>query len=450
MNLVRILGLLLFPLMLCGQRVRPHLLDLADYPIEQSDRSFIVTDVIDSTTYGDSGYGVVYTGLANIRRNLQFRGNLTVVLKQALFLGITDRDLPRARLIVHDLRIDEEIILTSERRRLQLRASLEIMRDGTPVRLGPLQETEVKGGIEVTGGHPAALSDAIGRLLDRFHLMHAGGGEETRAASYVRDTDPLLRPDGVYHTYTDFRMGRVDTSVHLQVWGIRTQAELDHMTFLTASPYARQEEQARDLKAIWGFHEGGHSYLQVARKFYELVEDGRGNTLVYVKGGILDPQVTSAQMLGGALGGALGVAMASSLTNSTEQLYHLYRLDLKTGGLSPYEISYEKVYVAGRTMLYSKVAPGGGQIEVHRTTGTELLGPGEYLLLEPGEEVSFSVQGSRGEPVSRQLREGSRRLPSLYRLSIQNSGGVGISKANRNVTRQLRSRIESGRIEPAR
>lgn len=93
MNLLHILSILLFPALLYSQRTRPYLLDLDDHPVEQYHRSFIVVDIVDSTTYTDDGYGKVYTGMANTGRELHFRGGLSLVLKQALLRGIENTEL---------------------------------------------------------------------------------------------------------------------------------------------------------------------------------------------------------------------------------------------------------------------------------------------------------------------------------------------------------------------
>lgn len=303
----------------------------------------------------------------------------------------------------------------------------------------------------MTGGHAAALSQAVGRVLDRFELTLSGASPDSAAPTYVREADPGSRPDGAYHTYADFRLGRVNTSVHLSARATRTAAELGKLTFRTAYLEPGKDARARDRSVVWGYHVGGHSYLRVNKQFHELSRDREGRTLVYVEEGLSDPEVTTSQMLGGALGGALGAALATAAAaNKGEERNTLFALDLQTGALSPYAMTYAPARVGGRTMLHSVVGRGGRKIEVHRPAGVQYLGPDEYLLLEPGEEVSFAVAGYRWEPVSKHLREGSADRPVLYRLSVSDSGGVTVRKAGQQAAVQFRNRLQSGKVEPAR
>ncbi len=450
MNLVRALAVVLVPLLLYAQPAYPHLLDLDQHPVQQGSRAFNVIEVVDSTTYTEWGYGKVYTGLVNTRRPLHFENGLTLVLKQALLRGVEDRDLPTARLVVHDLRIDEEITPTSEHRRLQLLASLELLQDSSTTRIGPLLETEVHGGIDVTRGHAAALSEAIGRLLDRFDLVVEPATAGLPGPTYVHETSRSHRPDGAYHGYADYRIGRVDTSVHLSARATRVQAGLGKLSFRAAYLEPGPDAQPRDLKEVWGYHVDGHSYLQMNKKFYEITQDEEGRTLVYIEEGLFDPEAMRVQLVGGALGGVVGMMVFAVASGSGEETPRLYEIDLRHGSLTPYEMTYPPIRVGRRTMLTSAEPPGGRHIEVHRPGETQSLGPGEYLLLEPGEQVSFATVGFRWEPVAKRLREGSLERPVLYRISVVDSGGVRIRKTSSLAAQHFRESLEAGAVEPAR
>ncbi|WP_157974389.1 hypothetical protein [Lewinella sp. IMCC34183] len=442
MKLLPLLSIALFPLLLYGQKTRHLLLDLDDHPILQHDRSFIAVEAVDATGAGTGGYGNVYTGLVNTHRELHFRGGLTNTLKKALLLGVADPAMPRARLIVHDLRIDEEITMTSERRRLQLLVSLELTRDEEPLLLGPLQEAEIQGGMDVTGGHSRALSEAIGRLLDRFDTLLSEGKLPTNPAGFVRETDPSRLPDGAYHTYADYRIGRVDTSVHLIAGPPRWQANRVGLTFSEVSLEAGADQRVRNRKAVWGYHVDGRSYLQLANKFHELKKDREGRTLVFVKGGLVDPErITKQVVIGSAVGGLLGGALASAVSRPA-QAHTLFEVDLRTGGLIPYEVAVA-VRKSEPATLVSAEPEGGQSIIVHRNGERQFLHPGEVLLVDPEESLSFTIPGGPRKSDGKDFRAGITDQPALYQLSVRPSGVVKVDRLKGQAAREARTRITS-------
>ena len=327
-----LLMLCCLPLATQAQKSRkPYTLDIDDKIVDFTGLDFRIANVRDETGVTDGRYGRVYTGMVNNGRDLEIESGMEMNWRAALLRSTIDRSARPATLVVRFFRLDEEITTTSERRRLQLEAALELTDgEGRPVLYGPRFVSEVRGGMDVTGGHADAVVAAITQILHELQ-------DDVRAGNLASPNgdgpiDPLALPDGAVYSVADLRAGRVDTTVQLEPVGSKPVYRAEGLTFYEAN-FARGEGVGRrEVRELWGYVYGGEIYLYLQRRFYGIRVDGNGRLLVAVPGGITDPETLTKQtVLGGGLFGAVGGAMAATANHRQSSEY--FTINLRSGAL---------------------------------------------------------------------------------------------------------------------
>ena len=316
------------PLFLLAQRTKTYALDISSTPVELAGLSFNVTRVVDGTDNTEGFYGQVYTGLLNKTRKLAIKDGMELNLSAGLMRSITDKNLPQATLHIHLLRIDEEITMTSERRRLQLMASLEL--DGQ--HYGPRQYTEVKGGLDVTAGHPDALAKALSVVLHELDADLVSG--QTGATALADDPLPKGLPNGAYYSVADFRIGRVDTTAKLHFRGAEVGQYVDERAYYRARFLRPRTMKWKEHREFWGYHHEGRSFVFLQDQYYEVAPNAQGRMLVSIPEGLTDVEaMTKWTAMGAGVGGLVGGLMIGNGSNRGGAT--VYELDLATGSLTP-------------------------------------------------------------------------------------------------------------------
>ncbi|WP_420461315.1 hypothetical protein [Neolewinella sp.] len=316
------------PLLLFGQRTKTYALDISSTPVELMGLSFNVTRVVDGTGNTEGFYGQVYTGLFNKTRKLTIKNGMELNLGAGLMRSITDRNLPQATLHIHLLRIDEEITVTSERRRLQLMASLEV--DGQ--HFGPQQYTEVRGGLDVTAGHADALAKALSAVLYELGTDLLDG--LTGTTSLADNPLPEGLPNGAYYSVADFRIGRVDTTAKLHFRGAEVGQYVDDRAYYRARFLRPRAMKWKEHREFWGYHHEGRSFVFLQDQYYEVAPNAQGRMLVSIPEGLTDVEaMTKWTAVGAGVGGLVGgVVIGNGLNRGGATVYEL---DLVTGSLTP-------------------------------------------------------------------------------------------------------------------
>ena len=448
----RLLALLcFFPCLLSAQRDRSYRLDIADAEVDLSGLSFNVTEVVDETGVKDDIFGMVYTGLLNTQRPLTLRGGLTINLRTSLLRSIADRQRPQATLLIRYLRIDEEITFTSEHRRLQLTAALRMTDPSGRVRyFGPRQYTDVRGGLDVTGGHAQALVTALEHVLTLLNLDYRA--DRASGTPGLVEVDPLPEglADGAYYSLADFRAGRVDTTTRL-LFKNKTYAD----RFGGVSLYvARFDPPAsisrREARELWGYHHAGHSYLSLQNKYYEISPDGKGRFLVSIPGGLTDvAQLTRRAAFGGVLFGAIGGLAASSDSGSSTS--SRFELDMTSGTLLP--ITGEGEAPAGasrhdpadRILLYY---PGSSNGELYVTIdgGQVRIPEGTYVSTYGSTKIVLRTAPTGGKPYYRKITPDPKTGVSLYYVGITKGGKITLRHADHTAARNTADAIAEGQL----
>ena len=316
------------PLLVFGQRTKTYALDISSTPIELAGLSFNVTRVVNGTGNSEGIYGQVYTGLLNKARDLTIRNGMELNLGAGIMRGITDRSLPQATLYVHLLRIDEEITMSSERRRLQLMASLEV--DGQ--HYGPRQYTEVKGGLDVTSGHAEALAEALSVVLHELDANLLDG--QTGTTALADNPLPKGLPNGAYYSVADFRIGRVDTTAKLHFRSAEIGQYVDDQAYYRARFLRPRAMKWKEHREFWGYHHEGRSFVFLQDQYYEVAPNDQGRMLVSIPEGLTDVEtMTKWTAVGAGVGGLVGgVVIGNGLNRGGATVYEL---DVTTGSLTP-------------------------------------------------------------------------------------------------------------------
>ena len=442
-----LINLFCIPLLLLAQE-KPYVLDLGTTTTDLTDLSYNVGQVIDETGIEDGVYGQVYTGLLNNGRPLTFAGGgLALNLTGQLLRSVTERDRPRATLVVHYLRIDEEITMTSESRRLQLLASLELPGpDGTPLRYGPEQTVQVKGGLDVTAGHATALAEVLTEVLRALDADVRAGRSSNTDLSY--NPLPAGLPDGAYYSVADFRLGRVDTSLQLSLKKEEIAGHVDGQTFQRLIFERPEREDRQQLRELWGYHYRGGSYVAIQNAYYQVQPAADGSMLVVVPDGIIDPEwLTKQAALNGALFGALGVIAMSGRTS--KEPTDLYRLDLTSGALLPSTKGFDATAMAKTIILHYTGAAGQDALLVVLDGEPRLVPPGAYLSIDHATRLTLSPAAG-GKPYHREVKPSNYGEPALYTVDIDRRGKIAFRQEGQSLARAAAEAAVSGRIPAAR
>lgn len=365
--------------------------------------------------------------MLNNQRDLVVQDGLEVNLGAALLRNSREEGLPRATLLVRYLRIDEEITVTGERRRLQLEAALEVAApDGEAWVYGPLQVSEVKGGLEVTDGHAGALASSLSELLHELDAaVREGRTGEPLAAAF---TAPADLPDGAYYSVADFRAGRVDTSVHLAFVGREIAWLNETGTFYEAEFIRPEELSRRDFRELWGYQHEGTSYLYLQRNYYSIQTDKERRTYVAIPGGVVDVETRTKQAaIGGLLFGAVGGAVAGLAGGRSKD--DLYTLDLVSGALAPQPGPVDTEHFTDRILVHH-VSPAGSPDLVVQFNGKEYeLSPGAYTVLDTGGSLGLSTPAPSVKPLSKSIwtTEGK---PAVYTVEITEKGRIELTRGS--------------------
>ena len=314
------------------KKQKVYSLDIDDKIVDFTGLDFRVADVRDETGVTDGRFGRVYTGMVNKGRDLVIEGGMEMNWRAALLRSTIDRDAPPATLVIRFFRIDEEITATSERRRLQLEAALELPdHTGQPVVYGPRFVSDVKGGMDVTSGHADAVAAALSQIMHDLQEDVRHGNLAGTADGHP--IDPTALPDGAIYSVADLRAARVDTTVILEPLGRQRVYQAEGLSYHEAR-FKRSEDVGRqELRELWGYVSDGEVYLYLQKRFYAIRVDGNGRLLVAVPGGITDPEAMTKQAVVGGLFGAVGGAVAGSMRNRGTGEY--FSINLRSGALEP-------------------------------------------------------------------------------------------------------------------
>ncbi len=441
----RCLLVLCFPYLLYGQTNKVYTLDLSGEQIDLSGLTFRVDRVIDRTGVTDGRFGTVFTGMLNNQRDLVVQDGLELNLAAALMRSATDRKLPTGTLQVSYLRIDEEITLSSERRRLQLEAALEMTDPSGRLRVyGPLQVSRVEGGLDVTSGHARALAESLSELLQQVDQLVREG--EFTDGSELTALPPADLPDGVLYSVADYRAGRVDTSVRLALEWREEIWLTDTGTFYEAGFIRPENYSRRDLRELWGYQHEGTTYLYLQRKYYSLQTDAVGQTLVAIPGGVVDTEARTKQAaLGGLLFGAVGGAIASSVGGRGRD--DVYTVNLMSGALGPHEspqsVADKTEDYANRILLHH-ISPAGSPGLLLRFGGSEyVLTPGAYTVLDAGGALTVSLPEEDSKSLTKNIwiTEGE---PALYTVVVNAKGKIELTRGSTESAVETVRRVAGG------
>ena len=442
-----LLTLSIAPLLLIAQQ-KSYVLDLGTTTTDLTGLSYNVGQVIDATGIEDGVYGQVYTGMLNNGRPLTFAGGgLALNLTGHLLRSVTERDRPRATLVIHYLRIDEEITMTSESRRLQLLASLEIPGpDGKPLRYGPEQTVQVKGGLDVTAGHATALADVLTEILRALDADVRAGRSSDTDLSYNPLPEGL--PDGAYYSVADFRLGRVDTSLRLNLKSEEMAGHVDGQTFRQLTFERPEREERQQVRELWGYHYRGESFVSIQDAYYQVQPAADGSMLVVVPDGIIDPEwMTKRTALNSALFGVVGAMVMSGRTS--KEPTDLYRLDLTSGALLPSTKGIDATVLANTIMLHYTGAAGQDTLVVILDGEPHLVPPGAYLSIDHATRLALSPVGG-GKPYYREVKPSNYGEPALYTVDIDGRGKIAFRQEGQPLARAAAEAAVSGRIPAAR
>ena len=442
---------LLLPAYLDSQTHKPYVLDLSTVFPTLDSLSFNVTDVIDATGVTDGHFGSVYTGPFNSARDLVFEGSMALSLKTSLLRAVTQMDRPKATLLIHYLRIDEEVGMKTDRRRLHLIASLTLpttQKEETSRHYGPREVLAVRGGLfDKTSGHAPALMEGLTDLLRLLDQDVRAGLITTQVHSTESTVKPDL-PDGAYYSVVDFRTGRVDTSLHLalkEMEIVGTVGELPYRRADFLRPAARSSRE--NYRELWGYRHDGRDYRYLQQTFYELQSDTAGNVLTVIPDLLDVEETTKRVVVGQMMFGLMGALLTKPATkqDSTE----VYRLDLTNGTLHPVAITPNLATVGGRIILHhtSEVPDYILTIEVKGATYT--LPANTYITMdEPGRIVLTAGHG-KAKPYYRDIALGANNQPTLYRIVIDEKGRIDFDHRKQTEALAVASAVTDGTIRHA-
>ncbi|WP_116125722.1 hypothetical protein [Lewinella sp. IMCC34183] len=441
-----------FPLLLClllaiSGFAQTYELDLSDQLVDLSGLSFRVDNVVDETGVTDGYYGRVYTGLLNKGRDLEFLFGPEQNLTALLLRNTVDRSLPPATLVLRFLRIDEEILNASERRRLQLEAILEQPdAEGNVLRYGPRQVAQFDGGLDVTGGHATALAAA---LVDVLHQLDADLRNGNTATEATAANGPL--PDGAYYSVADYRAGRVDTTFNLILTERIPTRQEENLSFYTAEFDRPDTISRRDVRALWGYHHAGTDYLFLQRNFYSLQRDGDGQVFVAVPGGILDPEeMTKQGVRNAAVVSAFG--LLGAVLMHPRDVYgsaEYFQLNGNSGALEPIlgagtvsgPVS-DSIYLLNNSTFDHQI------LQVRLGDRQFVIPPGHYVAVTDGGLLELSADGA-SKPLAKKIW-GTPGQPAVYSCSVTDRGKIALIRGSNESAQAAARSAASGTLRAAR
>ena len=444
--------LLLLPAFLSAQHRQPYVLELSELPPPSLDSLFFnVTDVVDATGVTDGRHGSVYTGVVNNKRDLVLENSLALSLKASLLRAVTDFGRPQATLSVHYLRIDEELTMNRERRRLQLVASLTLAAEegeGTSLHYGPRQYTEVKGGLDVTEGHATALLRGLSELLRQLDDdVRTGRTTELNDLASTFTPDDEL-PDGAYYSVIDFRTGRVDPSLQLEIKEVEVVGSVGGRPYHRADfqrPATRDDRQ--QYREVWGYHHQGRDYRYLQETFYELQPDTAGNILAVVPDMLDVEQSTKRLLVSSILFGAMGAALTKPVT--TQEATEVYRLDLTTGTLQPMVFGTDASTVAGRIILHHVSAVPNYSLTIEVNGSEYLLPTNTYIAVDQPGRIVLTAGHGKAKPYYRDIALAAIDRPALYQISIDGKGRIDFDRMDQAMANVAATAVANGRLRHA-
>ena len=408
-------------------RSQEFVLDLSQETMDVGELSYYVNEVRDETGVTDGHYGEVYIGMLNCRRLVAFEHSMEQNLVLPLLRNTADRSLPPASLLIRYLRLEEDHSHYLQRRELRIEAILELPgADGSPRQYGPRQVTRVASGMEVSGGHVRALVSALTELLQLFDTDLRNGA----AVSSVAEERPApgTRPEGVYYSLSDFRAGRVDTTLRL-ILGEQRVARVAEQAVFYEVDYRRPDSLARrDLRTLWGYHRGGTDYLYVEDRLLSLERDTAGQLFVAVPGGLQDPKASTVQGLKNvALIQGLGVASVFFTKSSdVHGNQELFLVDERSGGLhSPLAARATRGYLDS-ILLLNVSPPDQPALSVRFGEATYRIPSGSYVAVAGEGEL---VIGPDNKPQRVKLRQ-TIDQPTVYTLTYTGRGRAKVERGS--------------------
>ena len=434
---------LLFPVLLFGQNNKSYHPNLAGEPIDLTGLSFYVEKVVDETGVADGRYGMVYTGMLNNQRDVTFDPSLELDLLGLLRRSYREKDLPSANLVVTYLRLDEEVMLSSERRRVQMELALEMPgADGKVQRYGPRQYNDVSGGLDLTGGNPNALRTGIQTILRELDADVRTGATAISPMEAAIDYSRL--PDGALYSMTDYRAGRVDTSIRLEPRVVTSTEIGDFGTFRLAAFDRGEELKRREVREFWAYRHGGTTFLYLQNKYYEIRPGDGGQHFVYVPGGLVDVEaMTKRAALGAGVGGLIGGVLAATVKGAPMEEF--FTLDLRTGSLVPHPLPGQPVVSADLGEQIVLLHAGEtGEVIAELEGQTYRLGPGAHVRLAGGGKLTLRVADSDAKPRTHSIWP-TDGAPALYRVAADERGRIQLTRSSDSDAHQTVAAMQIGR-----
>jgi hypothetical protein len=431
----------------------PHHLDFSHRDLPDTRLSFNVTAVRNETRVIDNTYGTAYTGMFNKERTVAFENGMETQLSALFLRNIRNRDLPEATLVMHFFRLDEEITPSSERRRLQMQASLEVENaDGTFTTYGPVEGTELRSGMDVTAGHETAIVKKLATMVRELDDLVRTRTVATPVDETTFTPMPPGLGNGAYHSILDFRAGEVDTRVQAALFRKEDIATYKGHTHQVVGLRPIMSTRGRELRRVWGYHYLGRSYLNLNGEFYELSVDEHGQVFVVIPEGITDTQAMTERVItAGAVGGLIGGVIMAATSPGNQEGTVAYEVDLRTGELaeeSPRFLPPEREQIG---IIFHHDSPLNAQaVKLSTPEGEVTVEPGEYVLLDHDQKVTVSVVGNSRERRTTMFRRSGKSYPNYYVAKVDARRRLELEWLSYNEARDACAKVKAGYWAPAR
>jgi len=270
-----------------------------------------------------------------------------------------------------------------------------------------------RSGLEVTKRHDTNIANAVEKclldLLDRRRrgLLYRHLTGTPRTCPIVQDAAP--KP-GIFHTFSDFRE---NTPLNDPAYSFSLDIkENSKNSIVQAKPDWQKKAPDGD---IWGLSDGQHVYLNLGKGYFRLVEEN-GEFLLF---GPAVKDNSGTVFIGAALGGIMGgiivgVVLSNSGYSNKEMI--VYKIDLNTGALVPFE---EPAYrrIESRLILFSSEFNAKGSLLSLTVDGQPIgdMAPGIYHRLRippPEKAVEVCISTADGQKIC------ETATPELFKTSV--------------------------------
>ncbi|OAV44148.1 hypothetical protein [Lewinella sp. 4G2] len=361
--------------------------------------------------------GVGYRGLDYTPYLLFLREGRNWSFNDLLSRTIQNQQAPEAVLRITGLTANQQIGFSAVRIKVELEAELLIPQpDGDYLAYGPVRHVQMQtGGGVIRKGAPREIAELLKVVVTELSAIATAEEGGTHLAkselTSVRSTYPISEirasdlPNGIFHTYMDFRAGAVDTTHDIQMRHQKTIYTDDQEQGFGKLDFDRPETLDKsEFRGIWGVqYEGQTAINLIDGNFYNLrqMEDGRFYTMIppnfltsrYEGSG-------SVAAMSGAFGllGGLTAAAFNQIREKSEITWFDY--DLASGQLISENSAREAA--GGKSSLYvasSHFSKTKLKLNVERENG-EMVPISPDGMIEVGDLQSFRFQIGDGKIIT--------------------------------------------------